>query len=276
MEQILQELNAVYDPQRRSYTEQIGTLDPQLQAETQGLEAQKQDSFQQITNQANRRGLFYSGLPIAEEQRYTGQQFLPAVANLRAKYASQRFGLQDAIAKITADQYNQAYGVRQKELETEEEARQFNERLAAQERASAAARASAGGGGVGGMSGIAAMIDSMLNGGGSRTAPEAPDKDKQTAAMFLQDVNPYRVYDFLRKTNDAVFGGKASYGQLAAWAEDKLGGRIGTGTAADLALRALYLGTNLESGQGNQGVPGSPNFMRAATPTGQTIITPRY
>lgn len=142
LKDILTELDTVYNPQRETYNTQLQAVDPQLQAEQQGLEAQKRDAFDQITTAANRRGLFYSGLPIAEEQRYTGQQFLPAIANLRAKYASQRFGLQDAIAKLTADQYNQAYGVQQKERELEEEQRQFNERLAAQRASSA--------GGVGG------------------------------------------------------------------------------------------------------------------------------
>jgi hypothetical protein len=144
LQDILTELNAVYQPQKDIYNTQLGSLDPQLQAETQGLEAQKRDSFQQITDQANRRGLFYSGLPVAEEQRYTGQQFLPAVANLRAKYSSQRFGLQDAIAKITADQYNQGQGIYQKELDRDAEMKMFNDKLAAD---AANARASASGGG---------------------------------------------------------------------------------------------------------------------------------
>lgn len=119
---ILTELNSVYDPQRSSYNQQITALDPQQQAEQRGLEATKQDAFSQITDQANRRGLFYSGIPVAEEQKYTGSTYLPSVANLRAKYTQQKFNLQDAISKITADQYNQAYGVRQGELNTEQRA----------------------------------------------------------------------------------------------------------------------------------------------------------
>lgn len=137
---ILTELNAVYDPQRTSFNSQISGLDPQMQSEQSGLDFQKKDQFQQITDQANRRGMFYSGLPISEEQRYTGGTFLPAVANLHAKYAQQKFNLQDAIAKITSDQYNQAYGVRQGELDTEEKQREFDRQLAAQ-------TAAAGGGG---------------------------------------------------------------------------------------------------------------------------------
>ena len=109
-------------------------------AEQQGLEAVKKDSFQQITDQANRRGLFYSGLPIAEEQKYTASSFLPAVANLRSRYTTQKFNLQDAISKIAQDQYSKGQEIYQTELNRDEEQRQFNERL----RASSAASGSGG------------------------------------------------------------------------------------------------------------------------------------
>lgn len=133
---IITELNSVYQPQKDIYNQQIGQLDPQMQAEQSGLEAQKQDSFGQITAGANRRGLLFSGIPLAEQASYVGQSFLPAVANLKAKYAQQRFNLQDAIAKITQDQYLKGQDIYQTEL---------NRDLAEQE----AARARAGGGGGG-------------------------------------------------------------------------------------------------------------------------------
>lgn len=138
---ILSELNSVYNPQRDVYNSQLNQVDPQLEAEEKGLQAAKQDEFQNITNQANRRGMFYSGLPIQEEQRYIGQSFLPGIANLKAKYATHRFGLQEALAKLTTDQANRAQDIYQTELDRDEEQRQFDMRLAA---------ANAGGGGSGG------------------------------------------------------------------------------------------------------------------------------
>lgn len=136
---ILSELNNVYDPQRQVVKQQQDAIDPALQAETKGLEYAKNDAFSQITNQANRRGMFYSGIPIAEEQRYTGGTYLPALANLQGKYAQQRFNLQDTLNKIQQDQYGQAYGIRQKELDTEEQQRQFDAQLAAQREAASRA-----------------------------------------------------------------------------------------------------------------------------------------
>lgn len=116
---ILSELNNVYNPQRDVVNQQMQQLDPMQKSEEKGLAAAKQDAFGQITDQSNRRGLFYSGIPIAEEQKYTGATYLPALANLHGKYAQQRFNLQDALAKIQAEQYNQAYGIRQGELDNE-------------------------------------------------------------------------------------------------------------------------------------------------------------
>jgi len=136
LQQILTELNAVYDPQKQNYNQQIQSLDPAMQAEEKGLSAAKEDAFSQITAGANRRGLLFSGIPIEEQARYTGSQYLPSVANLKSRYATQRFNLQDALAKVTADQYNTAYGIRQKEVDTE----------AAAAAAAASARAAAGNG----------------------------------------------------------------------------------------------------------------------------------
>ena len=189
---ILTELDAVYRPQKDLYNQQLQAADPALEAEKKGLMAQKEDSFRQITDQANRRGMFYSGLPIAEEQRYTGQQFLPAVANLQSKYATQKFGLQETLAKLAADQSAQAYGIRDKELAREEEQRQFDARLAAQQQAEAASRAAAArGGGGGGYS---------FGGGGGGDKTAAPTG--QTLQSFL--ANQYKANPSAnRATQDA-------------------------------------------------------------------------
>lgn len=94
-----------------------------MQAEEKGLEAQKVDSFNEITQGANRRGLLFSGIPLQEQAQYTGSSFLPAVANLKAKYAQQKFNLQDALAKINQDQTKTAYDIYGNELAMDEAAK---------------------------------------------------------------------------------------------------------------------------------------------------------
>lgn len=112
---ILSELNNVYQPQRDVYNQQLTALPDQQAAEEKGLESAKTDAFAQITNQANRRGLFYSGVPIAEQAQYTGSTFLPAVANVRNNYATRGFNLKDALSKITQDQQLKAEDIYQTE-----------------------------------------------------------------------------------------------------------------------------------------------------------------
>lgn len=156
LQDILTELNAVYNPQRDVYNQQVAALPEQQNAENAGLDQAKTDSFQQITNGANRRGLLFSGIPLGEQASYLGSTYLPSVANLKAKYAQQRFNLQDALAKVTQDQYNTAYGIQGKE--------QANDTALASERASAAGGASpsfGGGGGGSGVLGASAQTDPL-------------------------------------------------------------------------------------------------------------------
>lgn len=133
---ILTELNNVYQPQKDNYNQQIAGLDPAQQSEEASLAAAKDDAFKQTYTDANRRGLAFSGIPIGEQANYLKTSYLPSIGNLKANYRQQRFNLQDALAKVGADQYNTAYGIRQKELDTE----------AAAQAAAQAARASAGSG----------------------------------------------------------------------------------------------------------------------------------
>lgn len=131
-----------------------------MQAEDKGLQAQKEDSFNQITQGANRRGLLFSGIPLQEQAEYVGQSYLPAVANLKAKYAQQRFNLQDALAKIGQEQYQSAYGIYNNELAMDEAAR---------------ARAGSGGGG-GGVPSFGASFGTI----GAKQATPAPQTLRQT------------------------------------------------------------------------------------------------
>lgn len=122
----------------------------------------------------------------------------------------------------------------------EEEQRQFDARLAAQEAASR--RASSGGGG-GGFSGLS------LN-----AAPVVPTQQQQQVAPkasgydfsgLVSQNNPYVFRDLLVDVNRSQFGGKASYGQMARWLEGNIG-KIPNGSAADIALRNIFLKTEID------------------------------
>jgi hypothetical protein len=124
-----------------------------MQAEEQGLKAQESDYFNTtIMGGARDRGVGFSGIPEAERARYGATQYLPALARLKQSGVEQRTGLLEALNQSNLQQRSAAQGIYQGELDRDEQTRQFNESLAAQERQAAASRAAAfnpGGGGGG-------------------------------------------------------------------------------------------------------------------------------
>lgn len=193
---IMTELNTVYQPQRDTYNKRLGEQDPQLDAEMKGLQAQEQDSFQGITDQANRRGLFYSGIPVQEQQKYNATQYLPAIANLRGKYKASKDSLFETLQALNSKQQGEALGIRDREVAQDEEKRrweaemQFRRDEAARAAAeSAAARAAAGSGGGGGFN---------FGGGGFTGETNAPQQQRAAApqqnnALRQQAYNELKV-----------------------------------------------------------------------------------
>ena len=128
--QIFKELNASFDPTRKVINQQLGGLDASFDSSRKGLEAQKQKAFSDITTGAKRRGLKFSGIPLAEQAEFTTRNFLPALAELERDIGGQRSALQLALADLTREQGTLAQSLRQTALDRE-----------AQDRRAAASRA---------------------------------------------------------------------------------------------------------------------------------------
>lgn len=94
--------------------------------------------------------MFYSGVPIAEQSKYVGENYLPSIASLKNRYAGIRGNLYQTLAQTLGSYDTEAAAkgndIYQQELARDEQIRQFNETLAAQERNAAAERAAGGGG----------------------------------------------------------------------------------------------------------------------------------
>ena len=150
MQDILTELDSVYNPQRQSaqgiYQRGLEDTNPMESADLAGLEQAKKDSFDQITTGANRRGMFFSGVPLKEQAQYVGQNFLPGVANLKNRYAGIRGNLYQTLAQTLGniDVEKNKYG---RDIYNTEVAQDLErEKIAASERAAAASRAASGSG----------------------------------------------------------------------------------------------------------------------------------
>lgn len=230
LDQIMQELEAAYAPQKKQFQEQISALPSYYESQVAGLEQARQNAFQDIVRRANARGVVYSGAPIQEQQIYTGERYLPALANLRQQEGTQTFNLRQALNKIGETQRLAAESIRQQELNREEAARQAE----ANRRAAAAA---AGGFNLGNLFGPSDQ---------TQAAAAGPDW-----SMAVQNVsqnagtNPWVWSDLIKDIRKNVFGGGGNWGEVANFIERSLGAKIASGSAPDLALRGTYLGTPL-------------------------------
>lgn len=174
IDQIVGELNSVYQPQIEQVNQQLSQLPQYYAAQTQGLNTAKENAFRDITGAASAKGMMYSGMPIAEQTRYTGEKFLPALAQLEQQKNQQTFGFQSQLNDIYSKRMSQAQQLQQQELDREEQARQAEANRQAQLQAArmAAARSYGGGGGGGGgrvkapsIDDAAALVNSLRSSG---------------------------------------------------------------------------------------------------------------
>lgn len=225
IQQIMQELETAYAPQRQAVQERMGQLPGYYEAQRAGVDTARTNAFQDITRQANARGVVYSGAPIQEQQRYVGERYLPALAQLSGQEGEQRFGLQQALNQLGERQLTYAQQIRTKEQELDEARRQFDAQLAAQREAEAraaraAARAGAGGISLGG-----------LGGGGNRNQAAAPAAGQATPQQIVQ------------LARQKLGGGNQSWGAVANYIEKNiLKDKIATGSEIDRILQSIYGG----------------------------------
>lgn len=144
IDQIIASRKALYDPQRQLIQQQVDQLPGQEQADVAGLDTAKTNAFGDINIQANDRGLSYSGMPIAEQSRYVGERYLPALAQTKANYADRRTKLQQGLLGINADEMTSAQQLQQEQVKAEQEAQARAEQLALErEKMASAERAAA-------------------------------------------------------------------------------------------------------------------------------------
>lgn len=119
--QIRASLASLYDPQADLLRRQQATIPGEEQATVAGLEQAKTNAFGDIDNAANARGMAYSGAPIAEQQRFVGEKFLPALAGVRSDYAGRRSKLEAGLLDLEAGRSREAQDIYSGELKAEAE-----------------------------------------------------------------------------------------------------------------------------------------------------------
>lgn len=143
LSQIVAELDPTYTPQIESIRQRQAAIPGQIEAEEKGLQAKQENAFGDILGGARRRGLGFSGIPLAEQAKYTATEYLPALARLRQSGNEQRMSLEDAILGIQERRNTLAQQVYQQEQDRAWQREQFERQMEESRRqAAAAARAS--------------------------------------------------------------------------------------------------------------------------------------
>lgn len=141
IDQIMASRASLFDPEKALVNSQIAALPGQQAAEQAGLDQAKTNSFRDITNSANARGVLYGGAPIDEQQTYVGTKFLPAVADLKNNYLNKSSALQSTLIGINQKQNQDATGIQSAQTSAEIAAqkaaddRAYNDRKLQEDRA---------------------------------------------------------------------------------------------------------------------------------------------
>ncbi len=151
LEEIYAQLNPAYTGTRNIVNTQLSAIPGQYQASTDALGVKKDNAFRQVNTNANAKGMAFSGIPAAEQTRYLGETYLPAVAGLEAQKGTATLELQKILADIEKEQRLRAMDTRtdqQKALDAYiENERERAFKLQVQREAAAAEARSGGGGG---------------------------------------------------------------------------------------------------------------------------------
>lgn len=213
LDQILAELNPIYQPQVDLYRQRQADIPGQIASEEAGLEAKKNVAFDSILGGARQRGLGFSGIPLGEQAKYTATDYLPAVAKLRQSGRQQAQSLEEALLGINERKQTAALGMRQYEqqrydqymeqLRREEEARR--QQAEAQRAAGAGAFAPTMGGGqvAGATSGLPAGMAEKRNALGKLEGFAFTANGKPASAAAYAAANKIPIGDLLYQMGTA-------------------------------------------------------------------------
>lgn len=171
LQQVIQSLNSVYNPQVGLLRERQKALPAQMQAEEQGLQAKQTQAYDEILGGARRRGMGFSGIPLAEQAKYNSTEYMPALARLRQQSKDQAMSLEEAILGVRERQQGTGMSYWQALNAQDQWQREFNERKRQFELGLAESRRASGGGGGGG--GFAPSFGGVSMGGGAKPASPA-------------------------------------------------------------------------------------------------------
>jgi len=93
-------ISEIYSPQIQNLEQQITSLPSMYEAQKSSLQQAKENAFRDITKQASRGGMLFTGFTPKEEARYLGEKYLPGLQQLTSQENAARLGLLGQIANL--------------------------------------------------------------------------------------------------------------------------------------------------------------------------------
>lgn len=113
---LVNEIGQAYKPQYDTIQNDINFNEQSGQGATAGLQAQQRQAFSGIEQQAQNKGMFFSGFSPAEQANYTSTVYLPKLAELNQTIAQTRNALLGRKAELDTNIRNQAFQTREGDL----------------------------------------------------------------------------------------------------------------------------------------------------------------
>lgn len=112
LDDILASLDPAYSGQEALINQQKAAIPGKYAGQEAGLNVAKENAFRDINRGANSKGLAFSGVPIEQQTRYTGEKYLPALANLKTQQNTEDMSLSTALASLQSDKRLRALSTR--------------------------------------------------------------------------------------------------------------------------------------------------------------------
>lgn len=124
LQDIYNQLESVYQPQRAALQQQMPLYEQQAAANRAPLEQARSNAFRDITGTAQQRGMLFSGFTPEEQARYTGTKYLPALAGVEQTLQQRKMNLEQQLNQLNVAQRQGAQDILSKQIAEENKARQ--------------------------------------------------------------------------------------------------------------------------------------------------------
>lgn len=104
----IQEQMKAVAPQQQLIKQSLADQESYATAQLAGLESAKKAAFGNIEQQAQNKGMFFSGVPVNEQAGYVGGTYLPKLAELQMTIAQNRNNLLGKSADLYSSAYDKA------------------------------------------------------------------------------------------------------------------------------------------------------------------------